>query len=265
MSIHIYTKPKTKFSIDMKFNLANVAQDMAEAYQVEFQDAASPVMEEILFLHNQIMFILIIIITTVLWLILRGLTGQAYHRYLVEGVTIEIVWTTIPAIILVFIAFPSLKLLYLMDEIVEPGITVKAIGHQWYWSYEYSDYQTSSNEDSTLEFDSYMIPTAELLPGDLRLLEVDNRMVVPMDTYVRVLVTGADVLHSFAIPSLSIKVDAVPGRLNQTGFLIKRPGIFYGQCSELCGANHSFMPIVIEAVSMDKYISWLSSLCTQAD
>nr|YP_010323033.1 cytochrome c oxidase subunit II [Nidalia simpsoni]UKP87903.1 cytochrome c oxidase subunit 2 [Nidalia simpsoni] len=240
---------------------ASLLRDAAELFQLSFQDAASPVMEEILFLHNQIMFILIIIITSVLWLIIRGLTGQAYHRYLIEGVTIEIVWTIIPAIILVFIAFPSLKLLYLMDEVVEPGVTVKVIGHQWYWSYEYSDYQFTLNEDSTLEFDSYMIPTSDLQPGDLRLLEVDNRMVVPINTYVRVLVTGADVLHSFAVPSLAIKMDAVPGRLNQTGFLAKRPGLFYGQCSELCGANHSFMPIVIEAVSMDKYISWLSSLC----
>nr|YP_009679799.1 cytochrome c oxidase subunit II [Ptilella grandis]QDP70713.1 cytochrome oxidase subunit 2 [Ptilella grandis] len=240
---------------------ASLLRDVPEPYQLGFQDAASPVMEEILFLHNQIMFILIIIITAVLWLIVRGLTGKAYHRYLVEGATIEIVWTLIPAIILVFIAFPSLKLLYLMDEVVEPGVTVKAIGHQWYWSYEYSDYQITSGEDSTLEFDSYMVPTSDLEPGDLRLLEVDNRMVVPVDTYVRVLVTGADVLHSFAVPSLAIKMDAVPGRLNQTGFLVKRPGIFYGQCSELCGANHSFMPIVVEAVSMDKYISWLSSLC----
>lgn len=240
---------------------ASLLRDVAEPFQLGFQDAASPVMEEILFLHNQIMFILIIIITAVFWLIIRGLTGQAYHRYLVEGATIEIVWTIIPAIILVFIAFPSLKLLYLMDEVVEPGVTVKAIGHQWYWSYEYSDYQTTLGEDSTLEFDSYMVPTTDLEPGDLRLLEVDNRMVVPIDTYVRILVTGADVLHSFAVPALAVKMDAVPGRLNQTGFLVKRPGIFYGQCSELCGANHSFMPIVIEAVSMDKYISWLSSLC----
>nr|UKP88085.1 cytochrome c oxidase subunit 2 [Pseudoanthomastus sp. ANT288] len=235
--------------------------DVAEPSQLSFQDAASPVMEEVLFLHNQIMFILIVIITIVLWLILRGLTGQAYYRYLVEEVTIEVVWTVIPAIILIFIAFPSLKLLYLMDEIVGSGVTVKAIGHQWYWSYEYSDYQTTPDKDNTLEFDSYMVPTIELELGGLRLLEVDNRMIVPVNTHIRVLVTGADVLHAFAVPSLGVKMDAVPGRLNQTGFLVKRQGIFYGQCSELCGANHSFMPIVIEAVSADKYTSWLYSLC----
>ena len=157
-----------------------------------------------------------------------------------------------PAGILLFIAFPSLKLLYLMDEVVEPGLTVKAIGHQWYWSYEYSDYAPDA-----LEFDSYMIPTGDLESGALRLLEVDHRLVVPIQTQVRVLVSGADVLHSFAVPSLSVKLDAIPGRLNQTNFFIKRPGVFYGQCSEICGANHSFMPIVVEAVSLEKYVQWV--------
>jgi cytochrome c oxidase subunit 2 len=209
-------------------------------------------MEEIIFFHDQVMFILIIIITTVLWLIIKALSGKAYHRYLVDGTLLEIIWTIIPAIILILIALPSLKLLYLMDEVMDPALTIKAIGHQWYWSYEYSDYQTE-----TLEFDSYMVPTSDLNKGDFRLLEVDNRLVAPINTHVRVLVTGADVLHSFAVPALAIKMDAVPGRLNQTGFFIKRPGIFYGQCSEICGANHSFMPIVIEAVSLDKYISWV--------
>jgi cytochrome c oxidase subunit 2 len=211
-------------------------------------------MEEIIFFHDQVMFILIIIITTVLWLIVKALSGKAYHRYLVDGTLLEIIWTIIPAIILILIALPSLKLLYLMDEVMDPALTIKAIGHQWYWSYEYSDYQTE-----TLEFDSYMVPTSDLNKGDFRLLEVDNRLVVPINTHVRVLVTGADVLHSFAVPALAVKMDAVPGRLNQTGFFIKRPGIFYGQCSEICGANHSFMPIVIEAVSLDKYINWVLS------
>lgn len=211
-------------------------------------------MEEIIFFHDQVMFILIIIITTVLWLIIKALSGKAYHRYLVDGTLLEIVWTIVPAIILILIAFPSLKILYLMDEVMDPALTIKAIGHQWYWSYEYSDYQTE-----TLEFDSYMVPTSDLNKGDFRLLEVDNRLVLPINTHVRILVTGADVLHSFAVPALAVKMDAVPGRLNQTGVFIKRPGIFYGQCSEICGANHSFMPIVIEAVSLDKYINWVLS------
>ena len=139
-----------------------------------------------------------------------------------------------------------------MDEVVEPGLTIKAIGHQWYWSYEYSDYAPDA-----LEFDSYMIPVGDLESGALRLLEVDHRLVVPIQTQVRVLVSGADVLHSFAVPSLSVKLDAIPGRLNQTNFFIKRPGVFYGQCSEICGANHSFMPIVVEAVSLEKYVQWV--------
>ena len=134
-----------------------------------------------------------------------------------------------------------------MDEVIDPALTIKAIGHR---SYEYSDYGTK-----TIEFDSYMIPTSDLNMGDLRLLEVDNRLIVPIETPVRALVTAADVIHAFAVPSLGVKVDAVPGRLNQTRFFLKRPGVFYGQCSELCGANHSFMPIVIEAVSLEKYLS----------
>lgn len=240
--------------VNIKFLSLGVLRDAPEPWQFGFQDAASPIMENIIFLHDQIMFILIIIIITVLWLIIRSLTTKHYHRYLTDGTLIEVIWTLIPAGILVFIAFPSLKLLYLMDEIIDPALTIKAIGHQWYWSYEYSDYGIN-----TIEFDSYMIPTSDLNTGDLRLLEVDNRIIVPTQTQIRVLVTGADVLHAFTVPSLSVKIDAVPGRLNQTSFLIKRPGVFYGQCSEICGANHSFMPIVIEAVSLNKYINWVAA------
>nr|YP_010323271.1 cytochrome c oxidase subunit 1-subunit 2 fusion protein [Leptophyton benayahui]UKP88406.1 cytochrome c oxidase subunit 1-subunit 2 fusion protein [Leptophyton benayahui] len=231
--------------------------DVAEPAQLSFQDAASPVMEEVLFLHNEVMFVLIIIITVVLWLTIRAAMGVNYNRYLVDEVTAEIVWTLIPVAILVLLVIPSLQLLYIMDEVPEPAMTIKAVGHQWYWSYEYSDYPLPNGE--TPGFDSYMVPSSDLELGDLRLLEVDNRVIVPVDTPIRVLVTAADVLHSFAVPSLGIKMDAVPGRLNQTGFTAKRPGIFYGQCSELCGANHSFMPIAIEAVSMEKFLEWLES------
>lgn len=234
-------------------------RDTPEPWQLGFQDAASPVMEEILFFHDQIMFILTIIVTIVLWLLIRALTMKHYYKYLFEGTLIEIIWTLVPACVLIFIAFPSLKLLYLMDEVIDPALTIKAIGHQWYWSYEYSDYGTK-----TIEFDSYMIPTSDLNKGDLRLLEVDNRLIVPIQTQVRVLVTAADVLHAFAVPSLGVKVDAVPGRLNQTSFFLKRPGVFYGQCSELCGANHSFMPIVIEGVSLEKYVSWVATQSEEA-
>lgn len=234
------------------FYIINVCgkKDIPEPWHLGLQEAADPVMEEIVFFHDQIMFLLIVIVIAVLWLLVEALNGKYYDRDLTDGTLLEIVWTIIPAVILVFIASPSLKLLYLMDEVVSPALTIKAIGHQWYWSYEYSDYQ-----EETLEFDSYMVPTSDLNSGDFRLLEVDNRLVVPINTHVRILVTGADVLHSFAVPALGLKTDAVPGRLNQTGIFIKRPGTFYGQCSEICGANHSFMPIVIEAVSLDRYIN----------
>nr|YP_009258325.1 cytochrome c oxidase subunit II [Tubastraea tagusensis]YP_010137793.1 cytochrome c oxidase subunit II [Tubastraea diaphana]QKI31901.1 cytochrome c oxidase subunit II [Tubastraea coccinea]ANH79333.1 cytochrome c oxidase subunit II [Tubastraea tagusensis]QKI31940.1 cytochrome c oxidase subunit II [Tubastraea diaphana]QKI31953.1 cytochrome c oxidase subunit II [Tubastraea diaphana]QKI31966.1 cytochrome c oxidase subunit II [Tubastraea diaphana] len=239
------------------FYVVNVCgkKDIPEPWQLGLQEAADPVMEEIIFFHDQIMFLLIVIVIVVLWLLVEALNGKYYDRDLVDGTLLEIVWTIIPAVILVFIASPSLKLLYLMDEVVGPALTIKAIGHQWYWSYEYSDYQ-----EETLEFDSYMIPTSDLNSGDFRLLEVDNRLVLPINTHVRILVTGADVLHAFSVPALGVKMDAVPGRLNQVGVFIKRPGTFYGQCSEICGANHSFMPIVIEAVSLDRYINWILSL-----
>nr|YP_004123593.1 cytochrome c oxidase subunit II [Plakina monolopha]ADO51365.1 cytochrome c oxidase subunit 2 [Plakina monolopha] len=248
----------------MKFNILWKIllefQDAPEPWQLGLQDAASPVMEEVVFYHDKIMFILTVIIIAVMWIIIRALNNKYYHRYLTDGTLIEIVWTLIPAGILVFIAFPSLKLLYFMDEVIDPALTIKAIGHQWYWSYEYSDYLAE-----TLEFDSYMVPTSDLENGDLRLLEVDNRLIIPVQTQVRVLVTGADVIHSFSVPSLSVKVDAIPGRLNQTNFFINRPGILYGQCSEICGANHSFMPIVIEAVSLDKYTDWIESQTNELD
>lgn len=153
----------------------------------------------------------------------------------------------LPAITLVFIALPSLRLLYLLDEVGSPGLTLKTVGHQWYWSYEYSDFRD-------LEFDSYMVPTTDLPLNGFRLLDVDNRVVLPFTTQVRLLVRAADVIHSWTIPTLGVKVDGVPGRLNQTSFLMSRPGLFYGQCSEICGANHSFMPIVVESVTLSGFI-----------
>ena len=145
-------------------------------------------------------------------------------------------------------------------EVIAPAMTLKAIGRQWYWSYEYSDYINDNNEG--VSFDSYMIPTDDLEAGQLRLLEVDNRVVVPIDTHIRVMCTASDVIHSFAVPSLGIKIDAIPGRLNQTSLLVQREGVYYGQCSELCGVWHGFMPIVIEAVSLENYLSWLKSQLT---
>lgn len=241
---------------------ARVLADAPEPWQVGFQDPATPIMQGIIDLHHDILFFVIVISVFVLWMIARTL----YHfdarknpipEKIIHGTVIEIAWTITPSLILVLIAIPSFALLYSLDEVVDPAVTVKAIGHQWYWSYEYSDYTQS--DDQSIAFDSYMIPDDELELGQLRLLEVDNRMVVPAHTHLRVIITAADVLHSWAVPSLGVKCDAVPGRLNQVPVFIKREGVFYGQCSELCGVNHAFMPIVVEAVSVDNYIAWIST------
>lgn len=233
--------------------------DASTNYQFGFQDPATPIMEGIINLHHQIMVILVLIAIFVLYLLVRVvlLFNSNIERTpssVNHGTFIEVIWTIIPSIILVIIAIPSFSLIYGMDEILDPAITIKAIGHQWYWSYEYSDYSSEG-----INFDSYMIPTEELSEGELRLLEVDNRVVVPTNTHIRIIVTSSDVLHSWAVPSLGIKTDAVPGRLNQTSLFIKREGVFYGQCSEICGVNHGFMPIVVHAVSVDNYIDWVSN------
>nr|YP_007316808.1 cytochrome c oxidase subunit II [Pelodytes cf. punctatus II-2011]AEC33165.1 cytochrome c oxidase subunit II [Pelodytes cf. punctatus II-2011] len=221
---------------------------MSHASQLGFQDAASPIMEELLHFHDHTLMAVFLISTLVLYVIASMMTTKLTNTNATDAQEIEMVWTIMPAIILIVIALPSLRILYLMDEVCFPFTTVKAIGHQWYWSYEYSD--------EGLAFDSYMIPTQDLNPGQFRLLEVDNRMVVPGETLTRVLVTAEDVLHSWAVPSLGIKTDAIPGRLNQTSFITTRPGVFYGQCSEICGANHSFMPIVVEALPLSNFNSW---------
>jgi len=243
--------------------LASLYNDAPEHYGLTFQDAASSLGEEIIWFHDKLLFYFLLIGTVVLWMITQivlsfRLKKRAItHKYLTHGTTLEIIWTLTPALILVTIAFPSFKLLYLMDEVIDPSITVKAIGHQWYWSYEYSDYAGVGEE--SISFDSYMIPQEDLEMGQLRLLEVDNRVVLPVQTHIRVIITAADVLHSWAVPSLGIKCDAVPGRLNAVSFLIKRPGVYYGQCSEICGVQHAGMPIVVEAVSLDDYVNWVES------
>lgn len=246
------------------FFINNVAYaDSPEAWQIGFQDSASPIMEGIVNLHNDIFFFLLVILVLVAWMMYR--TIVLFHEKrnvvpatnLIHGTLIEIVWTILPSIILLLIAVPSFALLYAMEEVIDPAITIKAIGHQWYWSYEYSDYNKS--DEDTIAFDSYMVPEDELVEGQFRLLEVDNRLVVPTNTHVRLITTSADVLHSWALPSAGIKMDACPGRLNQTDLFLKREGVYYGQCSEICGVNHGFMPIVVEAVSLNDYVTWVSN------
>nr|WQM47352.1 cytochrome c oxidase subunit 2 [Forficulitermes planifrons] len=217
------------------------------------QDSASPVMEQLIFFHDHALMIMLMIITTVFYTMISIIRNKQTSRFILEGQMIETVWTIAPAIILVFIAIPSLRLLYLMDEIHNPVMTLKAVGHQWYWSYEYSDF-------TKLEFDSYMIQQEDQPINTFRLLDTDNRIVLPMNSPIRMIVTAADVLHSWTIPSLGVKTDATPGRLNQVSFSINRPGLLYGQCSEICGANHSFMPIVIESVSTNQFINWVSKM-----
>nr|UDF83706.1 cytochrome c oxidase subunit 2 [Allognosta vagans] len=220
---------------------------------LNLQDSASPLMEQLTFFHDHALLILIMITVLVGYLMFMLFFNNYTNRFLLHGQTIEMIWTILPAIILLFIALPSLRLLYLLDEINEPMITLKSIGHQWYWSYEYSDFMN-------IEFDAYMIPTNELPLEGFRLLDVDNRTILPMNSQIRVLITAADVIHSWTIPALGVKVDGTPGRLNQTNFMINRPGLYFGQCSEICGANHSFMPIVIESVPINSFIKWIFSM-----
>nr|AYE40578.1 cytochrome c oxidase subunit 2 [Daphnia magna] len=225
---------------------------MATWAQIGFQNSASPLMEQLIFFHDHALLILILITTLVGYFMISLVTNKFVNRYLLDGQMIEIIWTVLPAVILIILALPSLRLLYLIDETTEPSLTLKTVGHQWYWSYEYSDF-------NDIEFDSYMTPTNNLQPQEFRLLEVDNRVILPYLTQIRLLVTAADVIHSWTIPSLGIKADAVPGRLNQLNVFFNRPGVFYGQCSEICGANHSFMPISVEAITSTDFLTWIKS------
>ncbi|YP_004934807.1 cytochrome c oxidase subunit II (mitochondrion) [Chironomus tepperi] len=217
------------------------------------QDSNSPIMEQLNFFHDHALLIIILVTLSVGYLMGTLFFNKLNNRYLLHGQTIEVIWTILPAFILLFIAFPSLRILYLLDEVNNPSISLKTIGHQWYWSYEYSDF-------SGIEFDSYMIPQNEMSLDTFRLLDVDNRVILPINNQIRILVSATDVLHSWAIPSLGVKIDASPGRLNQTNFFINRPGLFFGQCSEICGANHSFMPIVIESIPTNHFIKWISNM-----
>nr|YP_044768.1 cytochrome c oxidase subunit II [Smaug warreni]BAD24753.1 cytochrome oxidase subunit 2 [Smaug warreni] len=226
---------------------------MAYPSELGFQDAASPIMEELIHFHDHALMIVFLISALVLYIIPLMLTTKLTHTSTMDAQEVEMVWTILPAVILILIALPSLRILYMMDEVDNPHLTIKALGHQWFWSYEYTDYEN-------LLFDSYMTPTNELSNGTFRLLEVDHRMVVPMSSPIRVLVSAEDVLHSWAVPAMGIKTDAIPGRLNQTTFITSHPGLFYGQCSEICGANHSFMPIVVESTQLKHFENWSSSM-----
>jgi len=234
-----------------------------------FQNPITPIMETIIALHAHIMFYLVIItffVLSVMFSIVNEFylvsnQKKAYSSYRVEqlqtsrvvhSTSLEVIWTLIPVYILCLISGPSFALLYFMEEKTDPALTLKVVGHQWYWSYEYAvgDYLLDS-------YDSYMKADDDLIKGDFRLLEVDRTVVLPVNVPVRILVTSADVIHSWALPSAGVKMDAVPGRLNQVNFYATRLGTFYGQCSELCGVNHGFMPISVKVVTIDKFKQWL--------
>lgn len=245
-------------------NFNTIFNDAPQPWQLGFQDSAAPGFTGLVTLHNTIGFYLIVISFGVFWVLgslmyyYNTTKSPIPHKYLTHGTLLELIWTITPALILIAIAFPSFRLLYLLDEVISPTITIKVVGHQWYWSYEYSDYVTDGGE--AIDFDSYMIPESDLETGQFRLLEVDNKLIIPVDCHIRFIVTGSDVLHSFAVPSLGIKLDAVPGRLNQVSILAERTGTFYGQCSEICGVLHGFMPIAVEAVSIQDYLAWVDSM-----
>lgn len=234
--------------------------DVPTPWGVRLQDSASPNQEGIHELYDHIMFYLALIlglVSYILYVIVWDFKDNKFaYKYLRHGQTLEIVWTIFPAIILLLIAFPSFILLYLCDEVLTPAMTIKVVGLQWYWKYEYSDFISDKGE--TIEYESYIIPDDMLEDGQIRLLDTDTSIIVPVDTHVRFIVTANDVLHSFTIPSLGIKIDAAPGRLNQVSALIQRTGVYYGQCSELCGVNHALMPIKIECVPINEFIEWLS-------
>jgi cytochrome c oxidase subunit 2 len=219
-----------------------------------FQTPASPVMENITNVHNLLLWIIAAIAVVVVALVLFSCwrfraSKNPVPSTVSHNTALEIIWTLIPCLILIVIAIPSFRLLYYMDRVPKADLTIKVIGHQWYWTYEYPDHGQFS-------FDSYMIPDHELQKGQLRLLSVDNPVVVPTGKIVRIIATSDDVIHSWAVPSLGVKKDTVPGRINETWFQINQEGMYYGQCSELCGPKHGFMPIAIKAVDPSAFDEW---------
>nr|YP_010292299.1 cytochrome c oxidase subunit II [Poecilobdella javanica]ULO25923.1 cytochrome c oxidase subunit 2 [Poecilobdella javanica] len=218
--------------------------------QMSMHDSISPNMTYISNFHDYMVLTMVLVLSVIGYVLIQLMMSKFIDRYTLEAHEIETIWTVVPAIILVLMAIPSIQILYMMDEIVEPKLTIKVVGHQWYWSYQYGDFPM-------IEFDSYMVPSSELNLNDYRLLEVDNRLILPMLQEIRMVVSASDVIHSWAVPSLGVKVDAVPGRLNQISIFIMKPGIYYGQCSEICGINHSFMPICIESINVKDFIKWV--------
>ncbi len=241
--------------ITLIFYPINLFAEQPKDWQLGFQKAASGHMEDLVWFHDYMLLPIITAITVfVLFLVIYACIRYRAARNPVASQTshntfIEIIWTLVPCLILIVMAVPSFKILYEQDKIPPADVTIKAIGYQWYWGYEYPD--------ENIIFDSYMIEEEDLKPGQPRLLTVDNEIVVPVNKVVKVLITANDVLHAWALPSFGVKRDAVPGRINETWFKADRTGTFYGQCSELCGIKHAFMPITVNVVSQKEYDKWL--------
>lgn len=228
----------------------------AKDWQMGFQPAASPTAQEIHWFNDYILLPIIIFIVVFVMALLAFVMWRYSEKRnptpskTTHNTTIEVLWTAVPVMILIVIAIPSFKLLYFADRVEEADITLKAIGRQWYWSYQYPDY-------GDFEFDATMVPEEDLEPGQKRLLDTDYPVVLPVDTNVRLLITASDVLHSFALPAMGIKLDAIPGQVNETWVRIEEEGTYYGQCSELCGTGHAYMPIMVKAVSKPDFEAWV--------
>jgi cytochrome c oxidase subunit 2 len=238
----------------------DVFADKPERWHFNFQEAATPVMEKIHELHNLVMLILVLVA-----LFVFAIMGLIIYKFRASknptpstkahNTLLEVIWTAAPVLILLIIAVPSFKLIFYMDKAKDPELTLKITGHMWYWSYEYPEQK--------IAFDSTIIPDDQLKPGQLRLLEVDNQIIVPVNTTIRLLFTAVDVLHSWTVPSFGVKKDCVPGRLNEAWIYVEREGTFYGQCSEICGMKHGFMPIVVKVVSKEEFQKWVGSSKTK--
>ena len=230
--------------------------DGPQRWEIGMQAPATPVKDRLSAFHDELLIIIFLITLFVLGLLLYVIVRFHHERHPVptrtsHNTVIEMLWTVVPVLILVIIAIPSFKLMYYMDRVPNPDMTIKVTGHQWYWSYEYPD-------QSGLAFDSNLIPEADLKPGQKRLLDVDNPLVVPVDTTIRVQVTGTDVIHSWFVPSFGVQEYAIVGRLNESWMRVEHPGVYYGECNQICGVNHAFMPIKVVAVSKDEFQHWLA-------
>ncbi len=256
---NLLMKLLSAFSLLMLFGFSAQADEVGNAvpWQINFQQAATPVMEKLIGLHNYLMVIVALVVAFVTALLIY--VGVKFHHSnnatpskTTHNTMIEVIWTIIPTMILISIFIPSIKIHYYMDKAVAPDMTIKVTGHQWYWEYEYPD-------NGGFSYLSNIKEKKDLRAGDVHLLSVDNPVVVPVGAKVRILLSAADVIHSWAVPSFGLKVDAVPGRLNETWFQVKKPGVYYGQCSELCGIKHGFMPIEIHAVEQSVFDAWAIS------